>query len=108
MKRKLHVRDVDVRGRRVLTRVDFNVPLTASLAVSDDTRIRMALPTIRHILGAGGRAVLMSHLGRPKGKVVDGMRLAPAAARLSTKVSTNSPLIASGRFTTKNSVQSWL
>lgn len=82
MRPKLHIRDVDVRGKRVLTRVDFNVPMTGARAVSDDTRIRMALPTIKHIVSSGGRAVLMSHLGRPKGKVVEEMRLAPAAARL--------------------------
>ena len=83
MRRKLHIRDVNVRGQRVLTRVDFNVPLTAAQEVSDDTRIRMSLPTVRHILESGGKAVLMSHLGRPKGKAVESMRLRPAAARLS-------------------------
>jgi phosphoglycerate kinase len=90
--RKLHIRDVDVRGKRVLTRVDFNVPLTGAGAVSDDTRIRMALPTIRHIISYGGRAVLMSHLGRPKGKVVEEMRLKPAAARLSELLGRSVPV----------------
>ncbi|MDE0837799.1 MAG: phosphoglycerate kinase [Kiritimatiellae bacterium] len=74
--------DIDVAGKRVLMRADFNVPLEGG-AVSDDTRIRAALPTIKHILDHGASLVLMSHLGRPKGKVNPEFTLAPVAARLS-------------------------
>jgi phosphoglycerate kinase len=83
---KATVRDVDVQGKRVLLRVDFNVPSDDKGHITDDTRIRAALPTIQYLLDHGASVVLMSHLGRPKGKVVDSMRLRPAALRLSELV----------------------
>ena len=83
---KLRLDDLDVTGKRVLVRVDFNVPLKESRngkpEVGDDTRIRAALPTIRAIIDRGGRAVLMSHLGRPKGETAAEYSLAPVADRL--------------------------
>ena len=83
MSPKLHVKDMELKGKNVLTRVDFNVPLSQDGAVSDDTRIKRALPTIRHIIDHGGKAVLASHLGRPKGQRVPSMSLKPVAERLS-------------------------
>ncbi len=76
------IADIDVAGKKVLMRVDFNVPLTAG-RVSDDRRIRMALPTIHKVIEAGGKLVLMSHLGRPKGEVKSEFSLKPVAGRLS-------------------------
>ena len=74
--------DLDVKGKRVLVRVDFNVPLDEARHITDDTRIRAALPTIEHLLNEGAAVILMSHLGRPKG-VDDALRLDPVATRLS-------------------------
>jgi len=80
---KVTVSDINFRGRRVLLRVDFNVPLDQQQGITDDRRIRGALPTFRKILEDGGRVIACSHLGRPKGKHVPQMSLRPAAARLS-------------------------
>jgi phosphoglycerate kinase len=79
---KKTIRDVDWNGKRALVRVDFNVPLDKEGTITDDTRIRASLPTIRYLLEQGASVVLMSHLGRPKKKVVESMRLRPAAERL--------------------------
>lgn len=80
---KLTIDNLDLKDKKVLVRVDFNVPLNENLEVADDTRIRAAIPTIQKIIDTNGKAILMSHLGRPKGQVIESMRLAPVARRLS-------------------------
>jgi phosphoglycerate kinase len=80
---KKTIRDIDLAGKRVLMRVDFNVPLDSQQHITDDTRIRAALPTIHHILDQGASLILMSHLGRPDGKVVSTLSLTPVAQHLS-------------------------
>ncbi|MFH1768692.1 MAG: phosphoglycerate kinase [Candidatus Omnitrophota bacterium] len=81
---KVSVKDVDLKGKKVIARVDFNVPLNEKGEISDDVRIVAALPTIKYILANGAKKlILMSHLGRPKGKAVESMRLLPVSNRLS-------------------------
>ena len=79
------LKELAVEGKRVLCRVDFNVPMQGG-AITDDTRIRAALPTLNAILERGGTPVLMSHLGRPKGQVVDALRMKPVAERLAERL----------------------
>lgn len=79
---KKTVKDVDVKGKRVFCRVDFNVPMKDG-QVTDDTRIRAALPTIQYLVEQGAKVLLASHLGRPKGQAVEELRLTPVAKRLS-------------------------
>ncbi|MFP6588992.1 MAG: phosphoglycerate kinase, partial [Candidatus Latescibacterota bacterium] len=76
---KKTIDDIDVAGKRVLVRVDFNVPLDGDANITDDNRIRAALPTLWHLLEKGASLVLMSHLGRPKGTVSSGLSLGPVA-----------------------------
>ncbi len=91
MLNKMTVKDVDCRGKRVFCRVDFNVPLDSEGRISDDNRIVAALPTIRHILGQGGRLILASHLGRPKGEPKAEFSLSPVANHLAQLL--NQPVI---------------
>src|SRR6478672_8141996 len=79
---KLSMEDLDLNGKRVFIRVDFNVPLSGGQEISSDKRIRASLPTIRYALDHGAAVVLASHLGRPKGKPNPEMSLKPVAKRL--------------------------
>ncbi|MBK5514270.1 phosphoglycerate kinase [Bacillus sp. TH11] len=78
---KKSIRDVDLKGKRVFCRVDFNVPMKEG-KITDETRIRAALPTIQYLIEQGAKVILASHLGRPKGQAVEELRLTPVAARL--------------------------
>jgi 3-phosphoglycerate kinase len=80
---KKTVADIDVKGKKVLMRCDFNVPLDENCNITSDDRIVKALPTIKHVLDNGGALILMSHLGRPKGVPEDKFSLKPVAKRLS-------------------------
>ncbi len=86
MAKKLSLAQVDPHGKKVLMRVDFNVPLSAGGGIGDDTRVRAALPSIEFVLQAGGSLILMSHLGRPKGKPDPALSLRPVADRLAELV----------------------
>ncbi len=79
---KKTIRDIDLKNKKVIVRVDYNVPLDADLNITDNTRIRLSLPTINYLIEQGAKIILMSHLGRPKGEVVDKFRLDPAAKEL--------------------------
>ena len=83
MTQKLSIRDLEVGGKKVLMRVDFNVPLDSQNHITDDSRIRASLPSIKYVLDRGGSVILMSHLGRPKGKPDSQFTLKPCAKRLS-------------------------
>ena len=85
MSRTLTIQDIDVSGRRVFVRVDFNVPLDGD-KITDDSRIVAAIPTIRHLLERGAKVILASHLGRPKGQVKPEFSLRPVAAHLASKL----------------------
>ncbi len=95
---KMTVRDIEVSGKRVLLRVDFNVPIDeTSGAITDDSRIQAALPTIDYLISRGAKLILCSHLGRPKGKIVDKMRLAPVGRHLEKTL--GKPVIIAGDST---------
>src|SRR4030065_173665 len=79
---KMTIEEVDIKGKRVFIRADFNVPLDDNQNITDDTRIRYTLPTINHAIDEGAKVILCSHLGRPKGKRVEQFSLAPVAKRL--------------------------
>src|SRR5208282_4710114 len=79
---KLSIDELRIRGKRVFIRVDFNVPFDDNLRITDDSRIRSTLPTINYAIDEGAKVILVSHLGRPKGKVEPRFSLAPVAKRL--------------------------
>src|SRR5699024_7277732 len=79
---KKTLKDIDVKGKKVFCRVDLNVPLENNV-ITDDTRIRAVLPTIQHLMNQGAKVILASHFGRPKGEVVEEVRLRAVAERLS-------------------------
>ena len=81
---KKTIKDIDVRGKRVILRCDFNVPLDEKGQINDDSRIRASLPTIRYLIEKGAKIIVMSHLGRPKGEPDMKYSLKPVAERLSS------------------------
>ncbi len=86
MLNKKTIRDIEVKGKKVLVRCDFNVPLDENLNITDETRIDGALPTIKHLVDNGAKVILCSHLGKPKGEAVAKLSLAPVAKKLSEKL----------------------
>ncbi|MHB1346187.1 MAG: phosphoglycerate kinase [Candidatus Humimicrobiaceae bacterium] len=82
MFKKKTIEDIDLKNKKVLVRVDYNVPLDADLNITDNSRIRLSLPTINYLIENNAKIILMSHLGRPKGEVVEKYRLTPAAKEL--------------------------
>jgi len=78
-----YINEIDIKGKRVLCRVDFNVPLDENLHITDDRRIKATLPTINYALDDDARVIVMAHLGRPGGEVIDSLSLRPVARRLS-------------------------
>jgi phosphoglycerate kinase len=91
--KKLGIQDLNLKGKRALVRVDFNVPFDEAGKITDDTRIRAALPTIRRVMEKGGKAILVSHLGRPKGRPDPAFSLAPAAERLAELLGQKVPFV---------------
>jgi len=89
---KKTIEDIQVKGKRVLVRCDFNVPLDENLQITNDNRIRAALPTVTYLMNQGARVILCSHLGRPKGEVNPKFSLAPVAKRLAEVLGVNVPL----------------
>lgn len=83
---KKSIRDLEIKGKKILIRVDFNVPLDSDLSIRDTTKIDAVLPTIQYVLENGASAILMSHLGRPKGQVLERMRLEPVAKALEKRL----------------------
>ena len=86
---KKTVKDIDVKGKKVLVRCDFNVPLDENGRITDNTRITAALPTIKYLMDRGAKVVLCSHLGRPKGEVNEKYSLKPVAEELTDLLSTD-------------------
>ena len=91
--KKQTVKDIDIRNKRVLMRVDYNVPLDEQFNITDDARIAKSLPTLNYCLEQGAKLVLMSHLGRPKGAPEAKYSLAPAAKRLTQLIGKDVSLI---------------
>ena len=104
---KKTVEDVDVAGKRVLVRVDFNVPQDDTGAITDDRRIRASLPTIQYLTGKGAHVILMSHLGRPKGKPDPKYTLKPVAERLAQLTGQKVELLDRDAFEVPQSVKAF-